>query len=443
MAERLGKPLMPWQRLVADVGGEMVETAGGILVPAYREVVFTTPRQSGKTTLILPVEVQRAIGDWGGPQNIAYTAQTGSDARQKLLNDQAPLLRPHQKVLGIERIYKGSGPFEGVVWHNGSRLFCIASTEDAGHGRTLHLGMRDELMADSDDRRAQALGPAMITVRTAQMWSCSTMGTEESVVWNALVDRGRANAELGKTSGTAYFEWSAPPDSDPDDPETWALCSPALGTTIDVDSLRFERESKTDGEFRRAYLNQRTKNEDRVIASTLWDAVCDPNAVPDGRLVFAVDVNPERSGAAIVAASVGDRPVLEVVEADYPIGGVVARARELAQRWGDPPWVLDASGPANTIRGDLERAGVRVRPYGSRELIDACLGFFDAVTDGTLTVRAHPALDAAVAAATKREVGDAWAWTRKNSAGNISPLVAATLARAEATSTVDVSTQVW
>jgi hypothetical protein len=40
----------------------------------------------------------------------------------------------------------------------------------------------------------------------------------------------------------------------------------------------------------------------------------------------------------------------------------------------------------------------------------------------------QPELSAALAGATKRSLGDAWAWSRRNSAVDISPLVAATLA---------------
>jgi len=69
------QPLMPWQQLVADVGLEY-EIVDGIVVPFYREVVVTVPRQNGKTTLVLVFEVQRAVG-WNEPQRIAYTAQTG------------------------------------------------------------------------------------------------------------------------------------------------------------------------------------------------------------------------------------------------------------------------------------------------------------------------------------------------------------------------------
>jgi hypothetical protein len=41
----------------------------------------------------------------------------------------------------------------------------------------------------------------------------------------------------------------------------------------------------------------------------------------------------------------------------------------------------------------------------------------------------HPALSAALAGAGKRPLGDAWAWDRRGTSVDISPLVAATLAR--------------
>lgn len=429
---------MPWQEHVALVAGE-IDSNG---VPCFREVVLTVPRQNGKTTLVLAWEVQRAIG-WEhlGPQRIAYSAQTGNDARKKLIEDQLPILERAKALIGVKRIHQGMGN-ESVLWTNGSRMVLMNSTESAGHGKTVDLGVKDELFADSDDRRDQALRPSMVTKEHAQVLSLSTMGTEESVPWNALVDRGRLAVEQGRTSGIAYFEWSAPEDSDPDDPATWWACMPALGFTIQESTIRLERDGNKDGEFRRAYLNQRTKSDDRVIPQSVWDAICNPKAAPQGKLVFGVDVSPEGQ-VAIVACSSGATPVLELVEARLPISNLVRRATELNSKHGGAAWAIDGQGPANRFVADLERSGLRVHALGSRGVIDASAAFLDAVADGTISVRSHWAFDEAAAAAAKREVGDSWAWTRKNSNGNIAPIVAATLARAEATSSVDVAANVW
>src|SRR5205823_4853856 len=123
------------------------------------------------------------------------------------------------------------------------------------------------------------------------------------------VKRGRAAVEADSRTGIAYFEWSADPADDPDDPATWWRCMPALGHTITEAVVVHARTTLPDGEFRRAFLNQQTKAEDRVIPIGAWQSACDDAVAPDGALVFALDVNPERSAGAIVAASGGEVPV--------------------------------------------------------------------------------------------------------------------------------------
>lgn len=411
---------MPWQELVAAVGGEIDPKTG---LPAYREVLVTIPRQNGKTTLVLGWEVQRALG-WDGPQNIVYSAQSGKDARKKLLDDQVPILEGRRHKLGIRRIIRVNGS-EGVEFNNGSRIDLLAGTEASGHGQTIDLGVKDELWHDWDNRRDQALIPAMVTRPAAQMLTVSTMGTDVSIPLNDAVERGRRLVEARDvTSGIAYFEWSADPDEDPDDPATWWRCMPALGHTVTERVVVHARANMPDGEFRRAFLNQKTKADDRVLPVEAWAAVCNDTAAPTGSLVFALDMNPERSAASIVAAAGG---VVELVDYRPGVGWLAARAEELNGRHAAARWVVDGGGPAGSLTAELERVGLEVHAVTPAELVKACGQFYDGVMDGTLKVHRHPKLDDAAAAAAKRQVGDAWAWTRKRTAADISPLVAATL----------------
>lgn len=413
---------MPWQRMVADVGGELDPDTG---LPAYREVVFTVPRQNGKTTLVLGWENQRAIG-WEhlGAQRISYSAQTGADARKKLIQDQKPVLEPHKKALGIKRIYEAIGA-EGIVWNNGSRLVLLNNTVASGHGPSVDLGVKDELFADYDDRRDQALIPAMATRQYGQVLSCSTAGTDESVPWNRLVERGRLAVDLGRSDGIAYFEWSASDDDDLDDPATWWTFMPALGYTITEAVVRHARDTLPEGEFRRAFGNLKTKAENRVLPASLWDAACRTTAQPADPLTFALDVNPERSAGAIAAASPA---VAELIDHRPGTGWLVPRATDLDAKHGPTRWIVDSTGPARSFISELEKAGLTVHAAGPGELIDACAQLYDGVGEGTLALRRHPALDDAAAGAAKRQVGDSWAWARKSASADISPLVAVTLA---------------
>ena len=154
VAKGLGLPLMPWQADVVDVFGETENRT-----PSYRELVLTVPRQSGKTTLILAIMLHRAIF-YGRPQHIAYTAQTGHDARQKLLDDFVPLIERSPFAHLIERVYRANGD-EAIILGNGSRIEVLRNSISAGHGRTLDLAIIDEAFADEDDVREQALLPTI------------------------------------------------------------------------------------------------------------------------------------------------------------------------------------------------------------------------------------------------------------------------------------------
>jgi hypothetical protein len=418
---------MPWQRLVADVGGELLDNGA----PAFREVWFTVPRQSGKTTLVLSWEADRCLS-WPKPQRVIYSAQNGNEAAKKLTTEQGPLLRNSKLAPALEQLYKGAGN-EAVVWHNGSRIDILRDSESAGHGKTLDLAVIDEAFADIDDRREQALIPAMATRWDAQILGCSTAGTDASVYLRRKFAAGRAAAERGDTTGIAFFEWSADDGADADDPATWWSCMPALGHTITEAVVRHARQTMTDGEFRRAFLNQWTSTEDRVIPLDAWESACaGDHAVAEQRMVYAVEATPERSHAAV---GVSDGVTVELVEHRAGVGWAADRIAEMVAR-RRAPVAIDPAGPAGYLVGELVRRGVNVVEVGGREVAQACASFFDAVNDGALHVRRHPSLDSAAASASKRSAGDAWVWARRNSSGDVSPLFAVTLARHAATSHV-------
>ena len=420
IADRLGTPFMPWQRLVAEVASEYDPVSGR---PVYREVVCTVPRQSGKTHELLVWEVHRALM-WDTPQRIAYTAQTGWDARRKLIDDQVPVLEQSELAGTLKRVLRGAGN-ESITFKNGSRIDVLASTIAAGHGRTIGLGVLDEYMADSDDRREQAMLPAMATVADAQQLVFSTAGTQESVPLKRKVEAGRASVVDGATSGIAYFEWSADEQADPDDETVWARMMPALGHTISLETVRHARQTMPDGEFRRAFLNQWTAADERVIPLKFWARCVSRKASPSGQMVFSVDAQPDRQWASIVAADQHGR--IELVDRDEGIGWIIDRLLKLVNRHSAPV-AIDQGGPVGNLIEPLETAGIEVIAYGTREYGYACGDLYDRIIDGKVEFREHPAFDAAAAAARKRKLGDAWAWARHDSTDDISPLVAATLA---------------
>jgi hypothetical protein len=415
---------MPWQAQVVNVATELMPDTG---LPAYREVRVKVPRQSGKTLLILLAELDRALY-WGPLQRISYAAQDRNCSRLKW-EEQCEFLAT-SPLAGAIRMFRQTGLERMVIPATGSSISISASTETSGHGFYLDLGVIDEAWAQHDERLAQAYRPAMLTRPSAQMWVLSTEGTAESTFFNDRVDDGRARAEAGATSSVCYFEWSAGDDDDPDDPETWWRCMPALGRTASLETVQADHDALDPADFGRAYLNRRAPAGLTVIPVATWAALRRADSQLRGTPCFALDVTPDRSHAAIAAAGwTAERKAhVEVVEHRPGTDWVVGRMAELYRRWAAWPVVFDPGGPAGSLSVDLAAAMVKVDSVSGREYAGACGAFYDAVVGASVVHLDQPVLNAAVGAARKRVLGDAWAWGRRGGA-DVSPLVAVTLAR--------------
>lgn len=408
---------MPWQRLVADVAGEYDERTG---VPIYREVIVTVPRQSGKTTIQLALTLDRSLM-WGRPCRIAYTAQTGLDARQKMVNDWAPMLRRSPFRAVMDRELRGAAE-TAIEFTSGSRVEVLASAEEAGHGRTLDLGLIDEAFADEDDRREQAIVPAMTTIRDAQMYIFSTMGTGRSTFLNRKVATGRALVEAGVTQGIAYFEWSAADDADPDDPAVWWSCMPALGHTTDEAAIRHARMTMSDGEFRRAFLNQSREHDARWLPAGAWAARRHPDGLalpPDGTpIVVGFDGSYNNDATAIVGCTL-DGHLFKIAVWERPTGAsdswVVPRDQvdvavaNTFGRWNVRTMAMDRSRWHGEAQQWAERYGAAVVldvPQHRTRMVAASALFYSAVVQGLLTHDGDPDLARHISNAVTRETPD-------------------------------------
>jgi phage terminase large subunit-like protein len=266
VARELGLSLLPWQRQVLSVA---LERSGR--KPAYRDVLVSVPRQSGKSSLALSLIVWRLLS---GPDHLVlYSAQNRVAARRKLLHTWWPRLV--RSPLGDRfQLFRGFGN-ESLTADTGSRLELLSATESAGHGETTSLVIIDEAWVHADASVEQSVRPTMVTVGDAQLWAMSTAGTARSVWWREKLEAGRAAAQMGVDTGLALAEWAADPAADATAEATWWAAMPALGRLADVDTVRQDLESMGVKEFRRAFLNLWPDESDEgwaVISRDAWHA---------------------------------------------------------------------------------------------------------------------------------------------------------------------------
>jgi hypothetical protein len=455
---------MPWQRLVADVGGEIDPLTG---MPAYREVVVTVPRQSGKTALFLSWQVNRCVSRrWKHPQRSVFTAQTGKDARDKWIDELFPLIRNSRlKTLvaagrGGLAINEGMGN-ESILFKTGSRIRLLSTSTSSGHSKTLHQAVMDEIWHDQDDRREQGLRPAMITNADAQLLVCSTAGTEDSLILNRKVDAGRAAATADTGSGVAYFEWSAPEGWSPDDEDSYFTFMPALcpdppcrcagsgeswrHTITSLGAIRAERQAMEPAEFKRAYGNVKTGKAEamwQVIPEVDWTGDAeDPRSAPVDPVAFAVTVSTDRQWASIGTAGARADGLLHVELTDrrQGTGWVVGRLKQLVEDWKPCAVVIDAGSPAGSLVAPVEEAGIELTKPSVRDVVAAAGAFYDGISGQrapdpdtgelgpdprVIRHRGQAELADAVAGAVKRPLGSAWAWDQMAATADITPLIA-------------------
>ena len=449
IAARFGWSLLPWQLQALGLLGELFtreeceERGVPFGTPAYREVWWVVPRQAGKTTGLVVSSVDRCLF-WRGieherRQRVAYTAQSGVAAREKLLEDFADeLLDPapagliRNELIRVNRAMSSTS----IRFRHGV-IAAGANSAASGHGKTLDMAQIDEAWHDVDDTRQGAMSPAMVTVDTAQIVGTSAAGTVASSYLNRKIRTGRRAAELDRGDGIAYLEYSADPewlptDFNPLDPEHAGVLElvlrsmhPAVGLTQSIGAIRTESESMDVEEFKRAYLTITTGAHGvQRIPGVAWEACCSPLHAAqgvEGQRVWGVALSADRSTGAVFTAVRDDDggAVGELVDYGTGDGWVVERVNRLTAGNGGVV-VYDKAGPVASIADKF------TAPSNGIALVEACSRLHAGVIGGDYRVRSSETLDASLTGAATRRSGDLWAWVREGSPVDAAPIIAAT-----------------
>jgi hypothetical protein len=445
LAAMAGLDLFPWQQRVLDVG--MRERADGNWT-AF-EVAVNVPRQNGKGGVI---EARELAGLFLLKERlIIHSAHEFKTSRVAFQRIQSLILGCPDLRNRVKRMLCNTTE-TSITLVTGESLQFIARSGGSGRGWTGDCNILDEDMILGDDAMG-ALMPTMSAVPNPQLWYLGSAGIgAPSVQLARLRRRALAAAESGEPDPSmAYFEWSVdphvdecPPDctdhDDADDPASWAKANPSLGYLITPEFVRNERASLgASGIFERERLGVGAYPSDsadtwQVIGEEAWRALAVADAKRSAPVAFSIDMTPERSHAAICAAFRwrGGTHVT-VVEHRPGTGWILERAKELHEKWDPRCWVVDGAGPAGSLIADLQDEddglGVTVVQPKARDVAAACGQFYDAVAAQELTHFDDAPLASALAGAQQRPLGDAWAWARRVPSVDISPLVAATLAK--------------
>lgn len=430
LAASAGLHLDPWQReILRHSLGERPDGTWSAF-----EVAVIVSRQNGKGALLEARELAGLL--LFGEKLVMHSAHEMKTATEAFRRVRELFTNHDDMRRRVARVTLQRGD-EGIELKNGARLRFVARSNGSGRGFSGDCIILDEAYAVTDGQ-VEAMMPTMSARPNPQVWYTSSPPLD--AVTGAQLFRVRRRGLVGG-SRLAYFDFGADgcldnlTGIDLDDRELWRATNPAYGYRIAEEFIEAERQAMSDAGFARERLGiwpPDLSEGYQVIKADDWQSAADPQSQISGRLVFAPAVSLDRARCSIGVAGAradGLRHV-EVIENHPGTGWVVPRVVELVARHKPAAVVVDEFGPTGSLIAPLEEAGVKVERVGTGDVARAFGMFYDGICgDEPARILRHigqPELDAAVAGAVTRSLGEGKAWDRKNAAIDITPLVAVT-----------------
>jgi hypothetical protein len=437
LAAHAGLSLDPWQQQA--LRDSLGTNEDGSRWAAF-QVAIVVPRQNGKGGIL---EARELAGLFlFGEALIIHSAHQFDTSIEAFLRMEELIAGTPDLARRIRKIHRSHG-HEGFTLRNGQRLRYRARTGSGGRGFTCDCLVFDEAM----ELPAKAVSATISTLTTRPRPQIYYTGSavDQTIHENGEQLAGlREKAIRGSEARLVYLEWSVDAPNPADvpaevlhDQSAWASSNPAFRIRVTPEYIADELGALDARAFAVERLGigdwPALEGAGSVISLDQWEKLKvepSPSSAMKDPVCFAFDVSPERTTSAISVA--GYRPDgafhTEVVEHDKGTGWVVPWLIDRHERHNPLAIICDKRSPANSLVPEIAEHGIEVVTVSSEEHAQACGIFFDAVDQERLHHLGTAELRAALRGAAKRPLGDAWAWARKTSGVDISPLVACTLA---------------
>jgi hypothetical protein len=398
------------------------------------------PRQNGKNGTI---EVRELFGMVMLGEKFLHTAHEVKTARKAFLRIASFFENPRQypELAALAKEVRRTNGQEAIVLHNGGSVEFIARSRGSGRGFTVDILVLDEAQELTTEELA-ALLPTISAAPSGNPQVIITgtppdpeQGGERGEVFTALRNDGEAN----RNPRLAWTDFGVAdgPLPDIENRDTWFEVNPALGIRLAVEEV--DRELALMRAKPESFARERLGwwGDPNAAAGTAfgpgqWETRAVPGVEPVVQAI-GLAVSLDRQYASVGVAGMGkfeagdDLAIVGAGERKAGLGWLVAEAKRLQGKY-DCDVVIDSRGPGADLAIALEAAEVRFTEMTVQDVCDACALIFDHVQQGRLVHPDHGDLNAAVAGAAKKDVGDRWAWGRKLSTSDVSMLEAVTLA---------------
>lgn len=219
------------------------------------------------------------------------------------------------------------------------------------------------------------------------------------------------------------------------DPEVLMRANPGCPGRISMEFLLDEARTLDPASFATEHLCQGDWPSldgaaSNVVDLDKWAGLRDSESRPVPPVCIGFDVSPDRRRASVAIAGLrlDGSPHVEVTDNAEGTGWIVPRVKQLIE--DHDPYAVSCDGAQALLAEQVwNEAGVRVDLLERSELAQACGNFIDAVEQMAVRHLGDPVLLDAIRGATTVGVGgDGWAFSRRSSHVDVSPLYAAVIA---------------
>jgi phage terminase large subunit-like protein len=422
LAERIGQPLLDWQKLILD---DMctVDKQGMFI---RKTNLLLIARQSGKSHL---ARMRCLAGLFMFGEKDILIMSSNRAMAMKSFNIMADIIerndwmRTQLKDGDPKKGIRRTNGDERIILANGAQLEVAAATSDGARGRSADFLWIDELREVSTAAMDAAKSVTLARMNSQRLFT-SNAGDAYSTELNSL----HAACRNYPPKSLGYYEYSAPDFCDIWDRNAWALANPSMGFLISVEAIEETIASSSPDAARTETLCQwisalncpfTTEVLENSSDSTLEMAV-------GAYTVFGFDVSPSRRNGSLVAGQllpdgrigIG---ILETYTSQVAIDELKMAASIKA--WCDiykPRIVCFDKYATQTIADRLSNSGVITEDVSGQQFYKACGDLLEGLTNLRVVHNGQKELIEQFQNTAAKTNDSAWRIIKRRSSGDIS-----------------------
>jgi phage terminase large subunit-like protein len=418
LADKIGLPLIPWQRWVLDDLLSVDDENNW----RKKTALVLVARQNGKTHLARMLILSHLFL-WSSKNVLGMSSNR--NMALDTFRQVAFTIEDNQFLKDQVRQIRLANGQESISLLNGARYEIAAATRDAPRGKTADFLYIDELREWTEESFTAAL-PVTRARPNAMTLMTSNAGDGFSTVLNDLRERCLSYPP----DNLGFYEYSAPQHSKITDRKAWAMANPALGHLITEQTLE---ESVSTNSIEATKTEMLCMWVDSTVSPFAYGSIeqcSDSNLqIPVGpQTIMAFDIAPTRRSGALVMGQVQDGKIAvglaQLWHSDIAIDEIkmASDINEWARKY-HPTTICYDKYATQTIATRLEQSGWRMVDVSGQAFYQACSDLADGLANSRVVHSGQAELVQHLNNCAAKTNDAGWRIIRRKSAGDVTAAI--------------------